>query len=131
MKVFLLVAGLTTALATVTPSWAAEPTEETVVVQRNGDAMPPERGPASSVNREVKNNAPRMAAQGQGGTQVERAPVYRTLAEAAAAGVGVRANKAELTEEAGWHWWQWVGVALTALLAGGGVLAGWSWWRQR
>lgn len=108
---------------------------ETVVIQRNAESAPPVREPVGSINREVKERAERQvaASQGAGEKAVEhvRAPVYRTLSEAAADGVGVRHTAAESPLMSGWHWWQWVGAVLTLLLGGLSAVAGWSWWRNR
>lgn len=130
MRPTLLTSALTALLLT-SPVMAAEQEGEHIIVQRNLDNAPPERGPVESINREVKNLAPQPRATGEQGSGPTRAPVYRSLADAAAAGVGVRQVVSEPTTTDGWHWWQWIGLALTVGLGGLGVAMGWAWWRNR
>lgn len=128
----LLLAGATVMLVLTGTALHAEDTADTIVIQNNGDTAPPEREPVASVNRDVKDRTPR--AQPRAGEQVslpERAPVFRSLGDAAAQGVGIRQVEAPTPTEEGWHWWQWVGLILTAGLGVLGGLLGWAWWRNR
>lgn len=130
MRTTLLTSALAALLLT-SPVMAAEQEGERIIVQRNLDNAPPERGPVESINREVKNLAPQPRATGEQVSGPTRAPVYRSLADAAADGVGVRQVTAVEAATEGWHWSQWVGLALAVVLGGLGLTMGWAWWRNR
>lgn len=103
-----------------------------VVVIQQGEGAPPERNPVVSVNQAVKNKKELEAARVEKAELDKRAPVYRTMADAAAAGVGVtRTSGASEDLQAGWHWWQWLGATLVSLLALAGAGGTWLWWRSR
>lgn len=127
---------LTTMLLTLTMTGHAEPTQqegaEGVVVIHNGDSSPPSRDPSESVNQAVKRRAEQRAEEGSATRDVQHAPVYRTLAEAAAAGVGVKHSTDQVESgEGGWTVMRILGVVFAGILGLGALLAGVAWWRSR
>lgn len=127
---------LLTTLLTLTTAGHTEPTQQEgaggVVVIHSGDSSPPSREPSESVNQAVKRRAEQQTDGETSTHEVQHAPVYRTLGEAAAAGVGVKQSSVQ-DEPGGGEWtvMRILGLGLGVILGLGALLIGVAWWRSR